>query len=327
LFDAIAGTSTGGMLALGLTKPGGDLAHRARDLAQLYIDRGATIFTEGTLRRALYAVLDRTPGIPQLEERVGLPRHVELKDLLHPKYPATGRHDVLQKFFETAKLRDATARVLITSYDTEARMPIFFVSRDQDVSHTGSYQAVCDQISMLDAALATSAAPTYFPPHQIVDGVGSARKSYSLVDGGVFANNPTGIAHAFLKQDTDVAGDIVLSLGTGSMTDCYPFSRIENWGAIQWASPVLKMMFDGQSAAVALVMEQRLREAHYYRFQADLSGEFAPLSVSDDLDDTSAENIAAMKTFAAKLIEKHRSQLDALCRSLVDAPARTARAS
>lgn len=56
LFEAIAGTSTGGILALGLARPGGDLKTRAAELVDLYRGDGATIFVEDLGRRVFYEV-------------------------------------------------------------------------------------------------------------------------------------------------------------------------------------------------------------------------------------------------------------------------------
>src|SRR5262245_46158856 len=91
LFDAIAGTSTGGILALGLSKPGGDLKTRAAELVELYRSRGREIFVEGLLRRKLWGVLDALPtGANPNQHPLGLPRHVTPSDLFDPKYPASG---------------------------------------------------------------------------------------------------------------------------------------------------------------------------------------------------------------------------------------------
>jgi hypothetical protein len=140
-----------------------------------------------------------------------------------------------------------------------------------------------------------------------------------LVDGGVFANNPTAIAHAFLREGIVEADDLIVSLGTGSMTAPYAFDQIANAGALQWAFPVLKMMFDGQSEAVALGLQRRFERfpGRYFRLQEYLSGELQT-PVSDDLDDASRENIEAMVRFSSELIQEHRRELDALCTILVD---------
>ena len=99
LFDVIAGTSTGGILALGLACP--QPAYTARDLAGLYVDEGETIFPK---------------------------RLINVRGLYDEKYSAAGLERVLADKLGDARLKDARTRVLVTSYDIERRAPVFFRS-------------------------------------------------------------------------------------------------------------------------------------------------------------------------------------------------------
>jgi hypothetical protein len=109
--------------------------------------------------------------------------------------------------------------------------------------------------------------------------------------------------------------DFIVSLGTGSMTAEYDYERTRGWGAAQWGFPVLKLMFDGQTEAVALGLQRRFGPQHV-RLQAFLTDELKT-DVSDDLDDASAKNIEAMIKFGGELIEKYQRELDDLCRVLL----------
>jgi patatin-like phospholipase/acyl hydrolase len=298
LFDVVAGTSTGGILALALTmqdeqRPGRPKL-RANDIVKLYKEQGAKIFAKPKFWATVDSVVGRVPGLSELGHQLGIPRDEDLHDLFAPKYGEEGRREVLRSQFGGARLKDALTRVFVTSYDTDLRIPVFFVSRQSDEADEEYYDAVCGDVSLVDAALATSAAPTYFPPHQVP----TSRRSYSLVDGGVFANNPAGLARAFLRGASSDS-ELVVSLGTGSMQMRYPFDEIKRWGAIHWASPVLKMMFDGQTEAVALAVRRMVQPGGYFRVQGLLGkGE-----ISDDLDDVTPENIQRMEALARALID------------------------
>ena len=212
------------------------------------------------LRRALHGVIDALSTRKPNEHFLDLPRHVVLADLRHPKYQATGRAKVLGEFFGQAQLMAAKTRIFVTSYDTHGREPVLFVSRQEDASADDYHDAICEGISMFDAAMATSATPTYFPPHKVMrpnGGRGEDCQDHSLVDGGVFANNPTGLAQSFLQRGALGPDDLIVSLGTGSMTAPYKFDDIEDAGVLFWALPALKMMLDGQTEAVALALKRR----------------------------------------------------------------------
>jgi patatin-like phospholipase/acyl hydrolase len=297
LFDVVAGTSTGGILALALTMRDEQQPDRpkfrAADIVKLYKDDGDKIFAKPKFWAKLDSVVGRLPGVREIGQTLGFPRDEDLHDLFAPKYSEDGRREVLKAHFGGALLKNALTRVFITSYETELRFPVFFVSRPTDEADEEYYEAICGDVSLVDAALATSAAPTYFPPHPVP----LPRRQYSLVDGGIFANNPTGLARAFLRGASNDP-ELIVSLGTGSMQAVYAYDKIKNWGAIHWASPALKMMFDGQTEAVALAVRRMVGQS-YFRVQ----GLLGKGHVSDDMDDITPENIERMEQLARSLID------------------------
>jgi uncharacterized protein len=203
LFDVVAGTSTGGILALGLTcpGPGGAPLHPATDLVDLYVKKGAAIFT-----RSLFT---------------------EEEKFLEPKYRETALEEALADYLGDARLKGAVTRVTVTAYETERRRPFFFrsVRAAADPEHYDYF--------MRDVARATSAAPTYFAPHKVA--TSPEPDYYSLVDGGVFANNPGMCAYADALVEVGARPDVVMiSLGTGSLTRPLQYDTIKRWGELQW---------------------------------------------------------------------------------------------
>jgi predicted acylesterase/phospholipase RssA len=151
---------------------------------------------------------------------------------------------------------------------------------------------------MVDAAHATSAAPTYFEPVRIGE--------RTLVDGGVCAINPAMIAYA------EVAGqtlDVLASLGTGEHTRPLPYEKVKGWGKLSWAQPIIDVVFDGSADTVDEQLA-RLAAQRYVRLQTRLD------EASDDLDDASADNLVALRHEAERLIAARDADIDALCATL-----------
>jgi patatin-like phospholipase/acyl hydrolase len=291
LFDLVAGTSTGGILALGCVKPGSDggSQYAASDLAELYEREGHHIFD-----RSLWHEL------------------VDLDNLAGPKYPRQGIEAVLEQYFGDAKLSEAVTETLVTSYELETREPWFFAR------HKARENPSEDDFPMRFVARATSAAPTYFEPEE----VSNMHPHGGLIDGGVYANNPAMCAYVETKklQETgqfnrQIEEVLVVSLGTGQHTRPIHYAAAEDWGLARWAKPILDVVFDGVSDTVdhqmtILCKESDAGDPRYYRFQTELT------LGSDDLDDTSAANMNALKQQANELVEAKANDLDRLCREL-----------
>ena len=290
LFDLIAGTSTGGILALGLTKQAPNRSglpeYWAKDLVDLYENEGRDVFPR--------SIEDLLPFDNIFEER----------------YPSDGIETLLEKYCGDARLKDSLTPVMITSYETERRLPFFF--RSERAKNDPSYDFPIRQV-----ARATSAAPTYFEPLRI-DIEGSS-DYYSLIDGGVFANNPAMCAYAEVRsgnlRDVHSKSDILLvSLGTGELTRRLAHNEIKGWGLANWAQPILNVVFDGVNDTVEYQLQQLLprkrKEPRYYRFQVRLNEE------NENMDDAGPENIRALKLLAEDLIRNSRESLDILSEQL-----------
>jgi predicted acylesterase/phospholipase RssA len=182
----------------------------------------------------------------------------------------------LRNHLGAATLDQATVPLLITTYDLQARAALI----------------LRDGYSMVDAAHASSAAPTYFEPVKLGE--------RTLIDGGVFAINPA----VFAWAEGDI--DFLLSLGTGEHTRPLPYETVRDWGKLEWAEPIIDVVFDGGADAVDLQLSKLAGDA-YLRLQTRLD------EASDALDDASAENLAALQREAAQLIEQRSADIDRAC--------------
>src|SRR5829696_2667123 len=287
LFDLVAGTSTGGILALGLTKPGpeGKPQFRAERLIELYETEGRKIFS--------IPVWHRIHSVGGLAEE---------------KYPAKGIEEVAHEYFDDVRLAEAITEVLIAAYEIEKRGPWFFKRR-----HARDQNGEGDNFLMREVARATSAAPTYFEPLPLEWGPYGKR---AFIDGGVHSNNPAMCAYVeSMKIHPEEKDFLVVSLGTGEPTREMPYEEVKDWGLALWAQPILNVVFDGVSDTVDYQLKELLstdegEARRYYRFQTVLD------IGKDDLDDASATNIAALKTKAREIIGNNDAALDALCNQL-----------
>jgi patatin-like phospholipase/acyl hydrolase len=264
LFDLIAGTSTGGILACALCAPD---SLPASELVGLYQDRGPEIFDRSLFQRIRSA-----------------------EGLLDEKYDAAALDRALEHYLSDKRLGEAKPDLIVPSYDTNGPGPYFFKTSKARAS-------AADDFPLSTVARATSAAPTYFEALKAGD--------RSLVDGGVFAVNPAMCAFAEVLRWSPGAEIHLLSLGTGQRTRQRDWGEVKDWGLLEWARPLLDVVFDGISDAVDYQLSQALPPGRYWRLQVELQG------ASDHLDDASEENLRALRRRAEELIASSGDDLDA----------------
>ena len=130
---------------------------------------------------------------------------------------------------------------------------------------------------MVDAAHATSAAPTYFEPLKLGAPLADRRRRVR--------DQPVDVR---VRRGGRRRRTLLLSLGCGEHTRAAALRQVKDWGELEWAEPIIDVVFDGSADAVDAQLERRWRHA-YIRLQTRLD------EASDDLDDASAENLAALR--------------------------------
>ncbi len=286
LFDLIAGTSTGGILALGLTKPGHDHKpqYKASDMINLYEFEGPKIFSQSIWRKIN-----------------------NLGSVLEEKYPTQNVESVLKRYFKNSYLNEAITPVLVTGYEIERRSAYFFKS---DRAKTN----IKRNFLMRDVARATSAAPTYFEPEKIP--TEDFKEYFALIDGGVYAGNPAMCAYVeALKMFPKEKDFLILSLGTGELTRPIYYLDSKNWGIAKWARPILDVVLSGISDTVdyqlKLLLPPQEEEKRYYRFQVRLD------DASDDMDNATPQNLRVLKLYAESLVKEQSDTINILCEQLL----------
>ncbi len=277
MVDLIAGTSTGGILAAGLARPGDDGRPRfsAEELAGIYVEEGPGIFHRSLLKRVF-----------------------SVGGWIDERYEDDGLNAALDRYLGDAWLSDALVDLFVTAYDIHDRFAFFFRSARARTDPEYDFRLV-------ETARATSGAPSYFEPAEVTDRAGA--RTYPLIDGGVDAVNPSMCAYADVARSGRLDGlELMLSLGTGAQTRAYTFAQARWWGQLEWARPVLDMVFDGVADTIEFESATLMGD-RYVRLQTALN------VASDDLDDASERNLADLRTEAERLIAESGDELDRAC--------------
>lgn len=227
--DLFAGTSTGGILALGLAA--GVTPTQARSLYEV---QGPEVFAN--------TVLD---NVRDLGHAIGA------------QYSNANLKQVLGDFFGAKTLGDLPHKVLISSFDLDngADNPAALRTWKPKFFHNFPGPGTDSAALVVDVALRTSAAPSFFPIYQ------------GYTDGGVAAGNPSMAALAQALEPTTggqaLADVSLLSLGTGRNNQFLAVQDAD-WGWVQWAPHIIDIMLGG-NAGVADYECRQVLGPRYHR--------------------------------------------------------------
>lgn len=237
-FDLIAGTSTGGILALAIAA-----RISAKTMVDFYKHWGPKIF----------------------QTRFRVP-----KTLILSRYSNYQLIGALQTVFGDLKISDIYSKnddpaVCIASIDAIQGTPIVFKTpHDPELTRD-------NDLFLWEVALASSAAPIFFPIAKIYSRESSAWKLY--IDGGLWANNPSLIAltEALTYKKQAIDAIYMLSLGNIASVTSFKSNAFLRKGIAQWSVDIIKMTMNTQSAAihnqVRLLFKAQGLEHHYTRIE------------------------------------------------------------
>lgn len=238
-FDLLVGTSTGSIIALGLAA-----GVPAREILSFYQRDGPKIFADGPKWRWAF----------------------------RPKYSNDTLASAIRTILGDKTLGELLAPVCVPSHELVDGHPRVFKDDHHHTLHWGGHQPVWK------VAMASAAAPTYFPSFQI-------EGHDAHIDGGVWANNPivVGITEAVKYFEQPLDNIAALSVGTGSLVPRLTHSQAKRRGLVQWGlnARLLSVVMDAQAQSAHYTACHLLADHHYLRVDAELNQPISLDSYSD----------------------------------------------
>jgi patatin-like phospholipase/acyl hydrolase len=261
-FDLFAGTSVGGIIAIGLANE-----VPAAQIKEAFERRGTAIFS------------DRNPPANRIAEFVDV-----LRWLLRPKYsPAALRDTIVEIIGAETTIGDLKHPCMIPAVCLTKGGPQIFKT-----DHHVDFRRDC-KLRAVDVALATSAAPGYFPIAEIGDAL--------FADGGLYANSPDLLALHEAEHFFGVNLDDIRLLSVGTTTSRFSFSHGSgrNFGLWKWAygQRLVRAMISSQQQIVDNVMRHRLK-GRYVRLDFEQSPEQERSLSLDTANETAQRTMRAM---------------------------------
>ena len=195
-----------------------------------------------------------------------------------PKYSNEGKKKILQTFFEDRKIGQSLKPVVVTAYDLEARKPILLSSYGDP------------EVTAVNAANASSAAPIYFPTASMEDG-------RWLIDGGIATNNPSLLGYVEAKKIFSTDNIKVLGIGAGLNKRKISGKNSRNWGALGWfRHDILGIMLE--SSLQNEILKDLIGE-DYLRVNSSIG------NVNRRMDDMSKKNLERIRLLADDWWQKY----------------------
>jgi patatin-like phospholipase/acyl hydrolase len=232
--DMFAGTSSGGLIALGLAAE-----IPLDEIRDLYLQEGPKIFEENFFDQIR-----------------------DVGNLLGPQYSNRELRRVLAEIFGDKKLGDLKRLVMVPAFELDNlknMRPGESRRWKAKIFHNLPNREADKDRLLRDVALYTCSAPTYFP---VADG---------FIDGGVFANNPSvcAIAQALdrrWRRHPSLGDLLLLSIGSGQRI-AYLTGDEHHWGVVQWGARIMPILMEGSQETTHFQCAQLLGDSQYCRVQ------------------------------------------------------------
>jgi|MDSW01.2.fsa_nt_gb uncharacterized protein len=342
MVDVFAGPSTGSILNAALTIPHPDFPERpkykARHLVRFYEREGIKIFPQDRFRAFRGLIHDFNNRTMKLNQLNWLFRHghYDSKNLAHALRMLFGKHkieqaisglvipvynidgdqiEVVEEFNETG---DDPVRTKNNFYETGGHA---LWIKHMDTGH--GFKPDMD-ISLVDAVLASCAAPTFFPCHHFPVRYAKQKKTvyYSGIDGSIF-DNPCISYHGAIRNHIPPDSNVIMIvLGTGYTNRSFTRHEWNRMGALGVVDPVndlplINIFFHASETALMDSFAESMGD-NLYVFNKSLF----PTNQKEDypspqIDDASPENVERLKRFADLIYEENQVRFDSLCELLV----------
>jgi len=282
-FDLIAGTSTGAIIALALS-----LGISSDKIVSLYQDHSSNIFKPRFLRKGYLSGLRKGP-----------------------LYDQSILREQLKKVFKTKQLRDAKTNIIVTASCLDQFSHRVFASFN-------NHSPADSDLLAVEAALASSAAPTYFPP------VKPSNSENSFIDGGIWANSPSLIALLWgnCYLGTPLESMRLLSIGNGDFPRGVLSQHFTNFRkySSKTIQTLFEIMFSAQESAADKHAQFLIGNENLIRISTQLS-EFIALDDSDNavkkLPALAEIQANEMMSQVLSMLEKNSSRTSCLKHKLI----------
>ena len=311
LFDLVAGTSTGALIALGLTSP--------TDQTTLEKDSGEKYRVDRKYRKGLIFKKEYSETVGWIERNADPDEFLKLYEnnggRIFLKRESKGLRklfDTVNRFFSDKYEAEPYEDFLCQLYgDTElsaAMVPTMAVSFDLSNGREFIFRSWDDGGWLVrEAARASSAAPTYFSPARFID-----RKSgeeLSLVDGGIIANNPILAAYIEARKLYPEADEFrFLSLSTASAR--FHMDPEEVSSNLDWMGRLISA-YGAANMAISLEGVESIKDVKVVRVWKDV------LKSHISLDDTSREAAATLKAAAEEIWNDKKDEITAFLDEII----------
>jgi uncharacterized protein len=252
-FDLIAGTSTGGILALGLA-----LGMSASEMLQFYRTRGPHIFPMTRFHQRLRR---------------------QTRHIFRPKFSQSSLlSELTNAYFPDGKLkflRDSRCRLVIPAYDAVTGTCHIFRTPHHELLHSD------ESVSIPEVALATAAAPSYFGSAKVRNIIAKA----SYFDGGVWANCPAMAAIIEATCYLKISLDRIDVLSVGTTEEPFTVKHLGSAGLLGWRRSIIDLLMNAQMDSSIRHAQLLVGNPHFLRVNAVTPAKMYELDSINEIED------------------------------------------